>query len=46
MVSCGAVSIAELQATARITLASAVSIREGGVHDITPKENEMLPGGA
>jgi IMP dehydrogenase len=46
MVSCGAVSIAELQATARITLASAVSIREGGVHDVTQKENEMLPGGA
>ncbi len=45
MVSCGAVSIAELQATARITLASAVSIREGGAHDITLKENEMLPGG-
>lgn len=46
MVSCGAVSIAELQATARITLASAISIREGAVHDITLKENEMLPGGA
>lgn len=46
MVSCGAVSIPELQATARLTLASAVSIREGGVHDVTLKENEMLPGGA
>ena len=46
MVSCGAVSISELQATARITLASAVSIREGAAHDITLKENEMLPGGA
>ena len=30
---------------ARITLASAVSIREGGAHDIQLKENEMLPGG-
>lgn len=46
MVSCGASSIPELQATARLTLASAVSIREGGVHDVTLKENEMLPGGA
>jgi IMP dehydrogenase len=46
MVSCGAVSIPELQATARITLASAISIREGSVHDVTLKENEMLPGGA
>jgi IMP dehydrogenase len=45
MVSCGAVSIAELQTTARMTLASAVSIREGAAHDITLKENEMLPGG-
>ena len=45
MVSCGAVSIPELQEKARITLASAVSIREGGAHDIVVKENEMTPGG-
>ena len=45
MASCGSSTIAELQATARITLASAVSIREGGAHDIQLKENEMLPGG-
>ena len=43
MVSCGALSIAELQARARITLASAVSIREGGAHDIVLKENEIIP---
>ena len=42
MVSCGALTIPELQANARITLASAVSIREGGAHDIVPKENEMI----
>ncbi len=42
MVSCGALSITELQANARITLASAVSIREGGAHDIVLKENEMI----
>jgi IMP dehydrogenase len=42
MVSCGASSIAELQQKARITLASAVSIREGSAHDIELKENEMI----
>jgi IMP dehydrogenase len=45
MVSCGAVSIPELHEKARITLASAVSIREGGAHDIMVKESEMTPGG-
>lgn len=45
MVSCGAVTIQELQAKARITLASAVSIREGGAHDIVVKESEISPGG-
>jgi IMP dehydrogenase len=43
MVSCGALSIPEFQKKARITLASAVSIREGGAHDIVPKENEIIP---
>ncbi|HET6450086.1 MAG TPA: IMP dehydrogenase [Spirochaetia bacterium] len=42
MVSCGALSIPELQQKARITLASAVSIREGSAHDIELKENEMI----
>jgi len=42
MVSCGAATIPELQAGARITLASAVSIREGSAHDIDLKENEMI----
>jgi IMP dehydrogenase len=42
MVSCGAATIPELQAKARVTLASAVSIREGGAHDILLKENEMI----
>jgi IMP dehydrogenase len=41
MVSCGALSIPELREKARITLASAVSIREGGAHDILLKENEI-----
>ena len=43
MVSCGACSIPELQARARITLASAVSIREGSAHDIDVRENEIIP---
>ncbi len=42
MVSCGALTIPELQVKARITLASNVSIREGGAHDIVLKENEMI----
>lgn len=43
MTSCGACTIPELQSRARITLASAVSIREGGAHDILAKENEIIP---
>ncbi len=45
MVSCGAASILELKNKARIARASAVSIREGGVHDIVLKESEIIPGG-
>ena len=43
MVSCGALTIAELQERARITLASLVSIREGSAHDVELKDNEILP---
>ena len=43
MVSCGATSIPELQKKARLILASAVSIREGGAHDIMLKESEIVP---
>ncbi|MGD0727795.1 MAG: IMP dehydrogenase [Spirochaetia bacterium] len=43
MVSCGAGTLPELQSRARITLASAVSIREGSAHDIMAKENEIIP---
>ncbi|MDF2612477.1 MAG: dehydrogenase [Clostridia bacterium] len=39
MCSCGAVSIEELQQTARMTLVSSTSIIEGGAHDVTLKEN-------
>jgi len=43
MVSCGARTIPELHGKARITFASAVSIREGGAHDVAPKESEIIP---
>ncbi len=39
MCSCGAISIDELQRTARMTLVSSTSIIEGGAHDVTLKEN-------
>lgn len=35
MCNCGALSIPELQSKARLTLVSAVSIVEGGAHDVT-----------
>jgi IMP dehydrogenase len=38
MCNCGANSIPELQRTARLSVASAVSIREGGAHDVMLKE--------
>jgi len=38
MCSCGAISIAELQKTARMTLVSSTSITEGGAHDVILKE--------
>ncbi len=38
MCNCGALTIPELQRTARITHASAVSIHEGGAHDVMLKE--------
>ncbi|MHB8126250.1 MAG: IMP dehydrogenase [Desulfitobacteriaceae bacterium] len=39
MCSCGAITIKELQRTARITLVSSTSIIEGGAHDVILKEN-------
>ncbi|MDR2424871.1 MAG: IMP dehydrogenase [Prevotellaceae bacterium] len=38
MCSCGAVSIAQLQNTAKITLVSSTSIVEGGAHDVILKD--------
>jgi IMP dehydrogenase len=41
MSNCGAHSIAELHDTARLTLVSATSIREGGAHDVLLKESDI-----
>ena len=38
MCNCGALSIPELQQKARLTLVSAVSIVEGGAHDVLLKD--------
>jgi len=38
MCNCGALSIAELQKNAKLTLVSATSIVEGGAHDVIQKE--------
>ncbi|MBQ2780851.1 MAG: IMP dehydrogenase [Clostridia bacterium] len=38
MCNCGALSIAELQKNAKLTLVSATSIIEGGAHDVIQKE--------
>jgi len=40
MCNCGALSIAELQKKARITLVSAIGIREGGAHDVILKQED------
>jgi IMP dehydrogenase len=41
MCNCGAITIPELQAKAKITLISATSIVEGGAHDVLLKENTV-----
>jgi len=38
MCNCGALTIPELQRSARLTLVSAVSIHEGGAHDVVVKD--------
>ncbi len=40
MCNCGALTIAELQKKAKITLVSATSIVEGGAHDVVLKDNQ------
>jgi IMP dehydrogenase len=40
MCNCGALTIEELQQKAKITLVSAIGIREGGAHDVILKKDE------
>lgn len=42
MCNCGAITIKQLHETARLTLVSATSIREGGVHDVMLKESDVM----
>jgi IMP dehydrogenase len=42
MCNCGSISIKQLQETARLTLVSATSIREGGAHDVMLKESDVM----
>ena len=44
MCNCGATNIAALHRTARLTVVSATSLREGGAHDVVLKETEIVPG--
>jgi len=41
MCNCGALSISELQQKAKLTLVSAVSITEGGAHDVIQKDKSV-----
>ena len=43
MCNCGALTIAELQQKARLTLVSATSIVEGGAHDVIRKDSALGP---
>jgi IMP dehydrogenase len=44
MCNCGALSLRELYKRSRLTIASAVSIHEGGVHDVILKDTRGTPG--
>ena len=41
MCNCGALTVTELQRDARLSLVSAVSIHEGGVHDVVVKDTQL-----
>ncbi len=42
MCNCGAIDIPELRSKARLTVVSATSLREGGIHDVVQKERELV----
>jgi IMP dehydrogenase len=41
--NCGALTLPEFYQRARLTLASAVSIHEGGAHDVILKDTRVTP---
>jgi IMP dehydrogenase len=43
MCNCGAITVREFYKSARLTVASAVSIHEGGVHDVLLKDTRAIP---
>ena len=44
MCNCGSISIPELQRKAKVTVASTVSIHEGGAHDVILKDTRQDAG--
>ena len=42
MCNCGALDIPDLRRKARLTVVSAISLREGGMHDVVQKERELV----
>jgi IMP dehydrogenase len=44
MCNCGVTSLQELRQKARLVLVSSASIREGGAHDVFPKEHQTVTG--
>ena len=42
MCNCGAITVPQLQKTARLTAVSATSIREGGTHDVVLKDTDVI----
>ena len=44
MCNCGVSSIAQFHRNARLTVVSATSLREGGIHDVAVKDGDMVPG--
>lgn len=43
MCNCGAIDLRQLYQRARLTIASAVSIHEGGAHDVILKDVRSVP---
>ncbi|WNG45213.1 IMP dehydrogenase [Archangium minus] len=43
MCNCGSLNLRELYQRARLTVASSVSIHEGGVHDVIPRDMRSVP---